>query len=215
MVKKWWVSLMLVVTVAGTAWAVDETFVTISTQSGTQDTSKQAPILGESEGYIQALERTQGALQSDRTVSLSGVSLDFYRVHGPSAVGFEVKLQRYEKQYLFANGANVSLSVQQFLYGVNAYHRGGWWFPFIGIGSGSVYGKVSESLELDGTAYSATTFGQVANPYFFQYGVRFPFGSFGLLLVRQHLSATMQVETEKTPLELGGEATLFGLSLIF
>ncbi len=208
-------SLVLILGSMSSAWAVDETFVTISSQSGTQDTSATAPVLGETEGYIQALEASQGALQSSRTVDLSGFSLDFYRVHGASAVGFEVKLQRYDTDYLFANGSRVSLSVQQFLYGVNAYHRGGWWFPFIGAGSGSVYGKVSESLTINGTSYSATTYGQVANPYFFQVGVRFPFGPFGLLLSRQYLSATMQVETEKQPLELGGEATILGVSLMF
>jgi hypothetical protein len=218
MVKRYRSILLLLVWMGvalGNTWAVEQTFVTISSQTGTQDTSSPAPGIGREATYLEEMEKTQGALTSDRLVSLSGVSLDFYRVHGSSAVGFEVKLQDYTKQYAFSSGSTVDLSVRQFLYGVNAYHRGGWYYPFIGAGSGSVYVKLQESVTQSGQKYGATVYGQVPNPYYYQAGIRFPFGMFGILLVRQYLAATVTVDTQNAPLELGGEATILGFSVTF
>jgi hypothetical protein len=158
------------------------------------------------------LETKHGALKENRQVSPKVLSFDFYKTNGSVASGFGLEVHSYKKKYTFENDpSQVDISAVGFLYGLNFYYRGDFWFPFLGFGTGNYSAKVKEELVTGSSTTYGTVFGQVDKPFYYKFGVRIPLNGLGIILTQQYISANFDVSTENKPISLGGTATFIGL----
>ena len=195
-----------------TGWCVEQTVVFFAVQNGLQDTESTAPLVGQSGSYLSTLQSKHGALKENRQVSPKVLSFDFYKTNGSVASGFGLEVHSYKKKYTFENDpSQVDISAVGFLYGLNFYYRGDFWFPFLGFGTGNYSAKVKEELVTGSSMTYGTVFGQVDKPFYYKFGVRIPLYGLGIILTQQYISANFDVSTENKPLSLGGTATFFGL----
>ena len=195
-----------------TVWSVEQTVVYFAFQYGIQDTGSPAPLVGQTDSYLSTLETKHGALKENRQVSPKVLSFDFYKTNGSVASGFGLEVHSYKKKYTFENDpSQVDISAVGFLYGLNFYYRGDFWFPFLGFGTGNYSAKVKEELVTGSSTTYGTVFGQVDKPFYYKFGVRIPLNGLGIILTQQYISADFDVSTENKPLSLGGTATLIGL----
>jgi len=195
-----------------TGWCVDQTVVYFAVQYGQQDTGNTAPLVGQSDSYLKTLESEHGALKENRQASPKVLSFDFYKTNGSVASGFGLEVHRYKKKYTFENDSSqVDISAVGFLYGLNFYYRGDFWFPFLGFGTGNYSAKVKEELVTGSSTTYGTVFGQVDKPFYYKFGVRIPLNGLGIILTQQYISANFDVSTENKPISLGGTATFIGL----
>ena len=195
-----------------TVWSVDKTVVYFSFQYGIQDTGSPAPVVGQTDSYLSTLETKHGSLKENRQVSPKVLSFDFYKTNGSVASGFGLEVHSYKKKYTFENDpSQVDISAVGFLYGLNFYYRGDFWFPFLGFGTGNYSAKVKEELVTGSSTTYGTVFGQVDKPFYYKFGVRIPINGLGIILTQQYISANFDVSTENKPLSLGGTATFIGL----
>ena len=195
-----------------TGWCVDQTVVYFAVQYGQQDTGSTVPLIGQSGSYLKTLEAKHGALKENRQASPKVLSFDFYKTNGSVASGFGLEVHRYKKKYTFENvSSQVDISAVGFLYGLNFYYRGDFWFPFLGFGTGNYSAKVKEELVTGSSTTYGTVFGQVDKPFYYKFGVRIPLNGLGIILTQQYISADFDVSTENKPLSLGGTATFIGL----
>jgi len=117
-----------------------------------------------------------------------------------------------KKKYTFENDpSQVDISAVGFLYGLNFYYRGDFWFPFLGFGTGNYSAKVKEELVTGSSTTYGTVFGQVDKPFYYKFGVRIPLNGLGIILTQQYISANFDVSTENKPISLGGTATFIGI----
>ena len=195
-----------------TGWCVEQTVVYFAVQYGIQDTGSPAPVVGQTDSYLSTLETKHGSLKGNRQVSPKVLSFDFYKTNGSVASGFGLEVQSYEKIYTFENDpSQVDISAVGFLYGLNFYYRGDFWFPFLGFGTGNYSAKVKEELVTGSSTTYGTVFGQVDKPFYYKFGVRIPLNGLGIILTQQYISANFDVSTENKPISLGGTATFIGL----
>ena len=195
-----------------TVWSVEQTVVYFAFQYGIQDTGSPAPLVGQTDSYLSTLETKHGALKENRQVSPKVLSFDFYKTNGSVASGFGLEVHSYKKKYTFENDpSQVDISAVGFLYGLNFYYRGDFWFPFLGFGTGNYSAKVKEELVTGSSTTYGTVFGQVDKPFYYKFGVRIPLNGLGIILTQQYISADFDVSTENKPLSLGGTATFIGL----
>ncbi len=195
-----------------TGWCVDQTVVYFAVQYGQQNTGNTAPLVGQSDSYLKTLESEHGALKENRQASPKVLSFDFYKTNGSVASGFGLEVHRYKKKYTFENDSSqVDISAVGFLYGLNFYYRGDFWFPFLGFGTGNYSAKVKEELVTGSSTTYGTVFGQVDKPFYYKFGVRIPLNGLGIILTQQYISANFDVSTENKPISLGGTATFIGL----
>ena len=195
-----------------TVWSVDKTVVYFAFQYGIQDTGSPAPVVGQTDSYLSTLETKHGSLKGNRQVSPKVLSFDFYKTNGSVASGFGLEVHSYKKKYTFENDpSQVDISAVGFLYGLNFYYRGDFWFPFLGFGTGNYSAKVKEELVTGSSTTYGTVFGQVDKPFYYKFGVRIPLNGLGIILTQQYISADFDVSTENKPLSLGGTATFIGL----
>ena len=195
-----------------TVWSVDKTVVYFAFQYGIQDTGSPVPVVGQTDSYLSTLETKHGSLKGNRKVSPKVLSFDFYKTNGSVASGFGLEVHSYKKKYTFENDpSQVDISAVGFLYGLNFYYRGDFWFPFLGFGTGNYSAKVKEELVTGISTTYGTVFGQVNKPFYYKFGVRIPLNGLGLILTQQYISADFDVSTENKPLSLGGTATFIGL----
>ena len=195
-----------------TVWSVEQTVVYFAFQYGIQDTGSPAPVVGQTDSYLSTLETKHGSLKGNRQVSPKVLSFDFYKTNGSVASGFGLEVHSYKKKYTFENDpSQVDISAVGFLYGLNFYYRGDFWFPFLGFGTGNYSAKVKEELVTGSSTTYGTVFGQVDKPFYYKFGVRIPLNGLGIILTQQYISANFDVSTENKPLSLGGTATFFGL----
>ena len=194
-----------------TGWCVDQTVVYFAVQYGQQDTGNTAPLVGQSDSYLKTLETKHGALKENRQASPKVLSFDFYKTNGSVASGFGLEVHSYKKKYTFENDSSqVDISAVGFLYGLNFYYRGDFWFPFLGFGTGNYSAKVKEELVTGSSTTYGTVFGQVDKPFYYKFGVRIPLNGLGIILTQQYISADFQVATENKRLSLGGTASFIG-----
>ena len=195
-----------------TVWSVEQTVVYFAFQYGIQDTGSPAPVVGQTDSYLSTLETKHGSLKGNRQVSPKVLSFDFYKTNGSVASGFGLEVHSYKKKYTFENDpSQVDISAVGFLYGLNFYYRGDFWFPFLGFGTGNYSAKVKEELVTGSSTTYGTVFGQVDKPFYYKFGVRIPLNGLGIILTQQYISADFDVSTENKPLSLGGTATFIGL----
>jgi hypothetical protein len=195
-----------------TVWSVEQTVVYFAFQYGIQDTGSPAPVVGQTDSYLSTLETKHGSLKGNRQVSPKVLSFDFYKTNGSVASGFGLEVHSYKKKYTFENDpSQVDISAVGFLYGLNFYYRGDFWFPFLGFGTGNYSAKVKEELVTGSSTTYGTLFGQVDKPFYYKFGVRIPLNGLGIILTQQYISADFDVSTENKPLSLGGTATFIGL----
>ena len=195
-----------------TVWSVDKTVVYFAFQYGIQDTGSPVPVVGQTDSYLSTLETKQGSLKGNRQVSPKVLSFDFYKTNGSVASGFGLEVHSYKKKYTFENDpSQVDISAVGFLYGLNFYYRGDFWFPFLGFGTGNYSAKVKEELVTGSSTTYGTVFGQVDKPFYYKFGARIPINGLGIILTQQYISADFDVSTENKPLSLGGTATFIGL----
>ena len=195
-----------------TVWSVDKTVVYFAFQYGIQKTGSPVPVVGKTDSYLSTLETRHGSLKGNRQVSPKVLSFDFYKTNGSVASGFGLEVHSYKKKYTFENDpSQVDISAVGFLYGLNFYYRGDFWFPFLGFGTGNYSAKVKEELVTGSSMTYGTVFGQVDKPFYYKFGVRIPLYGLGIILTQQYISANFDVSTENKPLSLGGTATFFGL----
>ena len=195
-----------------TGWCVEQTVVYFAVQYGQQDTGSPAPLVGQTDSYLSTLETKHGSLKENRQVSPKVLSFDFYKTNGSVASGFGLEVHSYKKKYTFENDpSQVDISAVGFLYGLNFYYRGDFWFPFLGFGTGNYSAKVKEELVTGSSTTYGTVFGQVDKPFYYKFGVRIPLNGLGIILTQQYISADFDVSTENKPLSLGGTATFIGL----
>ncbi len=195
-----------------TGWCVEQTVVYFAVQYGIQDTGSPAPVVGQTDSYLSTLETKHGSLKGNRQVSPKVLSFDFYKTNGSVASGFGLEVHSYKKKYTFENDpSQVDISAVGFLYGLNFYYRGDFWFPFLGFGTGNYSAKVKEELVTGSSTTFGTVFGQVDKPFYYKFGVRIPLNGLGIILTQQYISSDFDVSTENKPLSLGGTATFIGL----
>ena len=195
-----------------TVWSVDKTVVYFTFQYGIQDTGSPVPVVGQTDSYLSTLETKHGSLKGNRQVSPKVLSFDFYKTNGSVASGFGLEVHSYKKKYTFENDpSQVDISAVGFLYGLNFYYRGDFWFPFLGFGTGNYSAKVKEELVTGSSTTYGTVFGQVDKPFYYKFGVRIPINGLGIILTQQYISANFDVSTENKPISLGGTATFIGL----
>ena len=195
-----------------TIWSVEKTVGYFAFQYGMQDTGGPTPVVGQTDSYLSTLETKHGALKENRQVSPKVLSFDFYKTNGSVASGFGLEVHSYKKKYTFENDpSQVDISAVGFLYGLNFYYRGDFWFPFLGFGTGNYSAKVKEELVTGSSTTYGTVFGQVDKPFYYKFGVRIPLNGLGIILTQQYISADFDVSTENKPLSLGGTATFIGL----
>ena len=195
-----------------TVWSVDKTVVYFAFQYGIQDTGSPAPVVGQTDSYLSTLETKHGSLKGNRQVSPKVLSFDFYKTNGSVASGFGLEVHSYKKKYTFEKDpSQVNISAVGFLYGLNFYYRGDFWFPFLGFGTGNYSAKVKEELVTGSSRTYGTVFGQVDKPFYYKFGVRIPLNGLGIILTQQYISADFDVSTENKPLSLGGTASFIGL----
>ena len=195
-----------------TVWSVDKTVVYFAFQYGIQDTGSPVPVVGQTDSYLSTLETKHGSLKGNRQVSPKVLSFDFYKTNGSVASGFGLEVHSYKKKYTFENDpSQVDISAVGFLYGLNFYYRGDFWFPFLGFGTGNYSAKVKEELVTGSSTTYGTVFGQVDKPFYYKFGVRIPLYGLGIILTQQYISANFDVSTENKPISLGGTATFIGL----
>ena len=194
-----------------TVWSVEQTVIFFAFQNGIQDTGSPAPVMGQADSYLSTLESKHGALKENRQVSPKVLSFDFYKTNGSFASGFGLEVHSYKKIYTFENDpSQVDISAVGFLYGLNFYYRGDFWFPFLGFGTGNYSAKVKEELVTGSSTTYGTVFGQVDKPFYYKFGVRIPLNGLGIILTQQYISADFQVATENKRLSLGGTASFIG-----
>ena len=195
-----------------TVWSVEQTVVYFAFQYGIQDTGSPAPVVGQTDSYLSTLETKHGSLKGNRQASPKVLSFDFYKTNGSFASGFGLEVHSYKKKYTFENDpSQVDISAVGFLYGLNFYYRGDFWFPFLGFGTGNYSAKVKEELVTGSSTTYGTVFGQVDKPFYYKFGVRIPLNGLGIILTQQYISANFDVSTENKPISLGGTATFIGL----
>ena len=196
---------------APSAWAVKQTFLHFSVASGVQNTSSVAPGIGKGESYVDTIASRNGALQSSRRVIPLVLRFDFYRIMNGWGGGFGIGLQTYRSKLTFADGSTVQISSNAIYYGFTYHLRMGSFYPYFGFGTGSHYARVQELVKIGNVWYASTFFGQATDPLYYKLGVRIPFGSWGVLLTQQAISAPLRAPTEEKDLELGGVSNLIGL----
>ena len=195
-----------------TGWCLEQTVLYFAVQNGIQDTGSPAPVVGQTDSYLSTLETKHGSLKGNRQVSPKVLSFDFYKTNGSVASGFGLEVHSYKKKYTFENDpSQVDISAVGFLYGLNFYYRGDFWFPFLGFGTGNYSAKVKEELVTGSSTTYGTVFGQVDKPFYYKFGVRIPLNGLGIILTQQYISADFDVSTENKPLSIGGTATFIGL----
>jgi len=196
---------------APSAWAIKQTFMYFSAASGIQDTGKKAPGIGNGESYLSTIAARNGTMSGSRQVKPLKVRFDFYRIMNGWAAGFGVGLSTYANKLTFADGSEVSISSRALYYGLTYHLRMGGLYPYFGFGTGSHYARVDELVKVNNVWYASTFFGQAASPAYYNLGVRIPFGSWGVFLNQQSISAPLRAPTEERDLELGGVSNLLGV----
>ena len=165
-----------------TVWSVDKTVVYFAFQYGIQETGSPVPVVGQTDSYLSTLETKHGSLKGNRQVSPKVLSFDFYKTNGSVASGFGLEVHSYKKKYTFENDpSQVDISAVGFLYGLNFYYRGDFWFPFLGFGTGNYSAKVKEELVTGSSTTYGTVFGQVDKPFYYKFGARIPINGLGII----------------------------------
>ncbi len=231
--KSWLIFATLMCWSAVSAHAVEQTFYFTSIQFGSIDTSRvPQPFAGDSP-YLNSLEDEYGSLKADETVQPTVISFEYYRVSSGLGIGFSLDLlsgiaqndppsgvfllPNYNQEFEFgSDGSRVETEVIGVLYGLSLYGRLGWFYPFFGLGTGNYLTKVEETLvEADGSTTSSVVFGEVLEPYYYKWGVRFPSGDYGVMLSQYYIYAPLVVESRNKTLQLGGIGSYIGFYLGF
>ena len=224
---RWSLLLLVCWTIVSTAHAVEQTFYFTSLQYGSIDTKRNAPPFASNSDYLSSLESEYGAVSYDPKVEPTVISFEYYRVDGYVGIGFSIDLlsgiaqndppsgvfllPNYNQEYQFSGGSQVTTETIGLLYGLSLYGRFGFFYPFIGVGTGNYLSKVEENLvEGDGTNNYSVVFGEVLEPYYYKWGIRFPSGEYGVMLSQYYVHAPLTVQSRNKTLELGGGGTFFG-----
>ncbi len=193
------------------ACAIKQTLMYFSAASGTQNTESVAPGIGKGESYLSTIANRNGVMSGSRQVKPLQVRFDFYRIMNGWAAGFGIGMSTYANKLTFADGSKVSISSRAIYYGLTYHLRRGGIYPYFGFGTGSHYAHVTESVKINNVWYSSSFFEQASSPLYYNLGVRIPFGSWGVLLTQQAISAPLRTPTEEKDFELGGVSRLLGL----
>ena len=229
---RWSLLLLIWSVMVHTAQAVEQTFYFTSLQYGSIDTKRNAPPFAADSDYLSAMENDYGAISYDPRVEPTVISFEYYRVNGYLGIGFSIDLlsgiaqndppsgvfllPNYNQEYRFGRGSRVTTETIGLLYGLSLYGRFGFFYPFIGVGTGNYLSKVEEYLvEGDGTSNYSVVFGEVLEPYYYKWGIRFPSGEYGVMLSQYYIRAPLTVESRNKTLELGGVGTFFGFYMGF
>ena len=164
----WGLLLLFWSVVINTAQAVEQTFYFTSIQYGSIDTKRNAPPFATENDYLSSMEENYGSVSYDPKVEPTVISFEYYRVDGYVGIGFSIDLlsgiaqndppsgvfllPNYNQEYQFNGGSRVTTETIGLLYGLSLYGRFGFFYPFIGVGTGNYLSKVEEYLvESDGT----------------------------------------------------------------
>jgi hypothetical protein len=235
MVKRfifWGLILLLWCATIPAVQAVEQTFYFTSLQYGSIDTERNAPPFAIDSDYLGAMEDKYGVASYDPKVEPTVISFEYYRVDGYVGIGFSIDLlsgiaqndppsgvfllPNYNQEYQFSGGSRVTTETIGLLYGLSFYGRFQWFYPFFGVGTGNYLAKVEERLVNSGGSDSySVVFGEVLEPYYYKWGVRFPSGEYGIMLSQYYIHAPLTVESRNKTLELGGVGTFFGFYMGF
>lgn len=231
-VRRWGLWLLLWLCWIPGANAVEQTFYFTSIQFGSIDTSRSVPPFGREDNYLSTLADEYGAASYDAKVEPTVISFEYYRVSQWVGIGFSIDLlsgiaqndppsgvfllPNYNQEFTFGGQSRVHTENIGILYGLSLYGRFEWFYPFLGIGTGNYLSKVEETLvEADGSETTTVVFGEVLEPYYYKWGVRFPSGKYGVMLSQYYIRAPLNVESRNKTLELGGVGTFVGFYLGF
>ena len=229
---RWSLLLLVCCTMVSAAHAVEQTFYFTSLQYGSIDTKRNAPPFASNSDYLSSLESEYGAVSYDPKVEPTVISFEYYRVDGYVGIGFSIDLlsgiaqndppsgvfllPNYNQEFQFSGRSRVTTETIGLLYGLSFYGRFGFFYPFIGFGTGNYLSKVEENLvESDGTNGYSVVFGEVLEPYYYKWGIRFPSGEYGVMISQYYIRAPLTVESRNKTLELGGVGTFFGFYMGF
>ena len=228
----WGLLLLLWSVMINTVQAVEQTFYFASLQYGSIDTNRNAPPFAVDNDYLSSLESGYGSVSYDPKVEPTVISFEYYRVDGYVGIGFSIDLlsgiaqndppsgvfllPNYNQEFQFSGGSRVTTETIGLLYGLSFYGRFGFFYPFVGLGTGNYLTKVEEYLVDSGGANSySVVFGEVLEPYYYKWGIRFPSGEYGVMLSQYYIRAPLTVESRNKTLELGGVGTFFGFYMGF
>ena len=228
----WGLLLLLWSVMINTVQAVEQTFYFASLQYGSIDTNRNAPPFAVDNDYLSSLESGYGSVSYDPKVEPTVISFEYYRVDGYVGIGFSIDLlsgiaqndppsgvfllPNYNQEYQFSSGSHVTTETIGLLYGLSLYGRFGFFYPFIGVGTGNYLSKIEENLVDSGGANNySVVFGEVLEPYYYKWGIRFPSGEYGVMLSQYYIRAPLTVESRNKTLELGGVGTFFGFYMGF
>ena len=229
---RWSLLLLVCCAMVSAAHAVEQTFYFTSLQYGSIDTRRNAPPFASNSDYLSSLESEYGAVSYDPKVEPTVISFEYYRVDGYVGIGFSIDLlsgiaqndppsgvfllPNYNQEFQFSGGSRVTTETIGLLYGLSFYGRFGFFYPFVGLGTGNYLTKVEEYLVDGGGANSySVVFGEVLEPYYYKWGIRFPSGEYGVMLSQYYIRAPLTVESRNKTLELGGVGTFFGFYMGF
>ena len=229
---RWSLLLLVCCAMVSAAHAVEQTFYFTSLQYGSIDTKRNAPPFASNSDYLSSLESEYGAISYDPKVEPTVVSFEYYRVDGYVGIGFSIDLlsgiaqndppsgvfllPNYNQEFQFSGGSRVTTETIGLLYGLSFYGRFGFFYPFVGLGTGNYLTKVEEYLVDGGGANSySVVFGEALEPYYYKWGIRFPSGEYGVMLSQYYIRAPLTVESRNKTLELGGVGTFFGFYMGF
>ena len=228
----WGLLLLIWSVMLNSAQAVEQTFYFASLQYGSIDTGRNAPPFAVDNDYLSSLESEYGSVSYDPKVEPTVISFEYYRVDGYVGIGFSIDLlsgiaqndppsgvfllPNYNQEYQFSGGSHVTTETIGLLYGLSLYGRFGFFYPFIGVGTGNYLSKIEENLVDSGGANNySVVFGEVLEPYYYKWGIRFPSGEYGVMLSQYYIRAPLTVESRNKTLELGGVGTFFGFYMGF
>ena len=229
---RWSLLLLVCCAMVSAAHAVEQTFYFTSLQYGSIDTKRNAPPFASNSDYLSSLESEYGAVSYDPKVEPTVISFEYYRVDGYVGIGFSIDLlsgiaqndppsgvfllPNYNQEFQFSGGSRVTTETIGLLYGLSFYGRFGFFYPFIGLGTGNYITKLEEYLADSGGAKNySVVFGEVLEPYYYKWGIRFPSGEYGIMLSQYYIRAPLTVESRNKALELGGVGTFLGFYMGF
>lgn len=206
---------VLVLLLPGSVYGVDQNFYMINFKLATQDTGSPAPLIGHADSYIREIKEEHGSVSGDRRVMPVALSFEFYKAHNVFASGFGIETLQYSKGYDFSDGSSVQLNTSAILFSLSTYYRGGFWFPYLSLGTGTYSAKVREKLFFPDDPTESTTkasfIDSAPNVFFYELGVRFPIlETWGMLFAWRAVSAPLKVQTIGERLELGGQSFILG-----
>ena len=177
---RWSLLLLVCCAMVSAAHAVEQTFYFTSLQYGSIDTKRNAPPFASNSDYLCSLESEYGAVSYDPKVEPTVISFEYYRVDGYVGIGFSIDLlsgiaqndppsgvfllPNYNQEFQFSGGSRVTTETIGLLYGLSFYGRFGFFYPFIGLGTGNYLTKVEEYLVGSGANNYSVVFGEVLEP---------------------------------------------------